>query len=226
MQKADIGNSVKYSPFWWRRKAWKKIRRLVSWLIRCRPTFVRQNKIPRVQYLNVGCGENVRNTFINLDYRWQPGIDICWDITRKNYPLADNNLIGIYSEHCLEHIDFESCRHSLAEFFRLLNSGGRVRLVVPDGEIYMDAYQAQKLDPDQKAPYGEAEDTVMISINRVMRGWGHQFIYDFTTLRLLLQEAGFTDVEKCALMVGTDPTLLIDSADREPESLYVEAVKP
>jgi len=49
-------------------------------------------------------------------------------------------------------------------------------------------------------------------------------MYDFETLKLILQEAGFTAVERSAFGEGRLATSL-DSEDRRLETLYVEAVK-
>jgi hypothetical protein len=64
----------------------------------------------------------------------------------------------------------------------------------------------------------------MISVNRVFRGDGHQFAWDFETLSLALNHAGFINVERRAFGEGADPMLLRDSAHRQIESLYIEAM--
>lgn len=40
-----------------------------------------------------------------------------------------------------------------------------------------------------------------------MRGWGHQFIYDFATLRATLEAVGFCDVVGCAVHDSPEPGL-------------------
>ena len=175
--------------------------------------------------LNVGCGFNPKDNFINLNYEWNPGIDICWDITAERIPLPSDSLEGVYTEHCLEHIPFEKCVETVKEFYRLLKPGGTVRIIVPDGQIYFDLYQAKKTDKSVQLPYAENEETPAISINRIFRGHGHLFIYDFETFALLLQKAGFRDIKKESYGTGRDSRLLIDQAHRAVESLYVEATK-
>ena len=81
------------------------------------------------EYLNVGCGPNFDNKFINLDYEWRPGLDLCWDIT-KGIPLKSQSIKGIYTEHCLEHINFDKAQAVLLEFNRILKLGGIVRVIV------------------------------------------------------------------------------------------------
>ena len=74
-------------------------------------------------------------------------------------------------------------------------------------------------------PYGENEKTPMISINRIFRSHGHQFIYDYETLEFLLNEAGFNNVKREGFRTGNDNRLLIDSPERVIESVYLEAIK-
>jgi predicted SAM-dependent methyltransferase len=186
---------------------------------------IRRNRIKDKVLLNVGCGFNPKDNFINLNYEWNPGIDICWDITAERIPLPSDSLEGVYTEHCLEHIPFEKCVETVKEFYRLLKPGGTVRIIVPDGQIYFDLYQAKKTDKSVQLPYAENEETPAISINRIFRGHGHLFIYDFETFALLLQKAGFRDIKKESYGTGRDSRLLIDQAHRAVESLYVEATK-
>ncbi len=64
-----------------------KVQYVVSFLIRGNTAFNRTKKNGTAKLLNVGCGPNPRPEFINVDYLWNPNIDICWDIAKKPYPL-------------------------------------------------------------------------------------------------------------------------------------------
>ena len=203
-----------------------KVQIVIGALIRGRIIFVSQKKIAMLEYLDVGCGPFVnQKDFVNLDYEWRPGVQVCWDIVRRKYPFPSNRFRGIYTEHCLEHIPLDSLDNNLAEFYRMLMPGGRIRIVVPDGELYFDIYQRQKLGSAEKMPYQEAYISPMARINGLFRNHGHQFIYDFETMRLLLERNGFKNVEKMSFQQGHDPRLIKDTASRSEESLYVEAVK-
>ena len=202
-----------------------KVQGLVAKAIRGNTFFINRQSIKDKVMLNVGCGPCPLDEFINLDYFWSPKIDICWDIVGKPYPLEDNSLEGIFTEHCLEHIPFESCLANLKEFYRMLKPNGTLRIVVPDGELYCDLYQQRKSNSGVQFPYGESEETGMISINRIFRIHGHLFIYDYETFELHLRNAGFSKIKKQKFRNGSDSRLLVDLEDRAIESLYVEAVK-
>ncbi len=116
--------------------SYSKVQFIIAALVRNRPFFLKQRALRRKAYLDIGCGPNLHHHFINLDYTWCPGIDICWDIT-KPIPLPDGVLKGVYSEHCLEHVTIETAEAVLRESWRLLRPGGTLRIVMPDGELYL-----------------------------------------------------------------------------------------
>jgi len=194
---------------------------------------IKRNRISQISnslssklYLDVGCGLNSHENFVNMDYHWTPNVDVCWDITTKKYPFPNNRFEGIFTEHCLEHISFEDCKKNLFEFFRVLKSGGVLRIVVPDGELYLDIYERRKKGEKVAMPYEDGYISPMHRINGVFRNHGHLFIYDFDTFRILLEEVGFKNIVKQTFQVGKLQALLIDTESRRSESLYVDAEKP
>jgi len=203
--------------------SYAKVRTFVSSLIRSKKLFIRKKNS---RLLNVGCGPYPKSNFINLDYCWEPAIDICWDIAKNKYPIPDQSLVGIYTEHCMEHIPFDTFIENCKEFYRMLQPNGTVRIIVPDGEIYFDIYQQKKEGKDAKMPYEENYISPMARINGLFRKYGHQFIYDFETMRKILEQVGFKDIRKEQFMHGRNADLLIDTDWRADESLYVEATRP
>lgn len=176
--------------------------------------------------MNVGAGPHARADFFNLDYDYHPGIDLFWDLT-KPLPMTNNIIGGVFTEHCLEHLPFETTQRALKEFHRVMLPGATIRISVPDGELYVRSYVDAR-----EMPFGEVERinsphwTPMQSINMAFYGHGHRFIYDYATLQRCLEKSGFKNVQKEKLGSGRDPKLLIDQPERECESLYVEASKP
>lgn len=226
---AQISNSLS-----WDRSIWDyiRVRRMVGRFLRNRRLQLWTTPLHSKHYLNVGCGGGPHPDFINLDYGWIRGLDLCWDIT-KGLPIKEGFIRGIFTEHVLEHIPFEDCGKILAEFRRVLEPGGTLRIIVPDAELYLDAYQRGKLgerinmpDGTPASPEGHFDVTPMMVINRIFRGHGHQYAYDFRTLKMMLENAGFVGVEKATFGNGRDKCLLIDLARRAYESLYVEASVP
>ena len=116
--------------------------------------------------LNVGCGPDAPESWINVDrsphilldrlplakralFRlgalaeehmtvWPSGI-LFHDI-RKPLPFSDGSAEAIYSAHMLEHLYYEEARNVLAEFRRLLSLTGILRLALPDSEQLAAAF--------------------------------------------------------------------------------------
>ncbi len=110
-----------------------------------------------------------------------------------------------------------------------MRPGAVLRTITPDGELY---FRECLKGPEAEVPYAEEDVarypfvTPMISVNRIFREHGHQFIWDFDTMREALARIGFADVTKCRYLEGLDPKLLRDTEHRRVELLYVEARKP
>ena len=180
--------------------------------------------VEKTAYLNAGCGPNIAPGFMNLDYYWRPGT-LCWDLTTA-LPFENSSLQGVYSEHCLEHLSYEDSSNVLKEFRRVLRPNGRLRVVVPDAELYVDLYLRHRNGENVVIPYEEELPikTPLFALNRIMRDFGHLYAYDFDALKDLIEKAGFRSITRAAYMSGGDQQLLVDTPDRACESLYIEAL--
>jgi predicted SAM-dependent methyltransferase len=156
---------------------------------------------------------------------------LCLDI-RKRLPFTDGSASRVLAEHVLEHLDFATDALNVArEVWRVLEVGGRFRVIVPDCERHLRAYIQgscegwQELGWDLSAMPADIH-TPMHIINHVFhQGGEHLFGYDFDTLELLLKKAGFSFVERCRFGESRDPRLAIDLDVHKAYSLYVDAVK-
>jgi predicted SAM-dependent methyltransferase len=208
-----------------------RVQRLLDRVLRGNRLGFKKHRVRAKEYLDIGCGLNVNETFIGLDYLWHPELDICCDVT-KGIPLPDSSLKGIYTEHCIEHLELVDTYELFAEFIRVLRPGGTVRIIVPDAEIYARGYIAVRDGTsDKPLPYREHDGldgiyTPVMSVNRIFKEWGHKFIYDFETLRAMLERRGFVDVVEESFRSGRDAIMLQDSDEHITESVYVEASKP
>jgi len=213
-----------------------KVQILLGNVIRNRAYQLTRPRLRGLTYLDIGCGLNPHDGFINLDYLWHPKVDVCWDITR-GLPFADGSMRGIFSEHCLEHFPLPAALALLREVRRVLAPGGTVRIVVPDGGLYLRLYGHHHAgDVSQRFPFQDKESfggfwTPMLSVNRIFYQdreslFGHRTMFDFDLLSGLLGSCGFTHMECRQFGAGRDPRLLIDTPARAVESLYVEASAP
>jgi len=187
--------------------------------------------------VNIGCGKNPIQGWINLDVVSYPGVYF-WDC-RSGLPFSDAAVAAIYSEHFFEHLDAETeARALLRECLRCLQPKGVLRLVVPDAGAYLRAYSgpwellADMRPLDRTADgwrdrwLGEVYQTRMQLMNAVFRQkYEHKYAYDAETLVLIVREAGFSDAIVQPFGISIDPKMAPDSKERRTESLYVEGVK-
>ncbi len=208
--------------------SYSKVQMVYSSIIRNSRAQLKGIDLRELRYLNVGCGQHPQPGFVNLDYNWAPGIEVCWDLERA-IPFLNESFEGVFSEHCLEHLPLATCRRVLGEIYRLLKPGGIARIVLPDAGLYLDLYQTRKAGHKGKFPF-ESNDpsqpaTPMAFVNQVFRDHGHLYAYDFETLKTLLEETGFKSVEQTTFGLGKLSALVVDNEWRKSESLYVEAMK-
>jgi SAM-dependent methyltransferase len=188
--------------------------------------------------VNVGCGFNVADGYVNIDVVNHPQV-FFWDC-RKSLPFDDASVEIIFAEHVLEHFEYPSqSANFLKECHRCLKSGGVVRIVVPDGALYLSLYDSSSwqemarvrpltwLDGGYKDGWLDmVYRTKMEFINSIFRqGTEHKFIYDFQTLELHMKDCGFDDVRRQGYGVSAAPGAPLDTEARRLESLYVEGIK-
>jgi predicted SAM-dependent methyltransferase len=201
-------------------------------------TSASQFKGQRNLRVNVGCGQNFAAGYINIDLYKGPNV-VFWDC-RKSLPFDDNSVDIVFAEHVLEHFEYPTQSSTfLKECFRCLSKGGVVRVVVPDGALYLKLYNSGSwegmipvrpliaCDRGYKDGWlNEIYKTRMEFINAIFRqGIEHKFIYDGETLESQLKDCGFEIVQRMEFGKTLSPIPALDSYPRKGESLYVEAVK-
>jgi predicted SAM-dependent methyltransferase len=180
--------------------------------------------------VNLGSGGKGQDGWVNIDICWHKDTTLRLDV-RRRLPFATGSVRRLLAEHVVEHMDF---KHDIplvfAEFRRILEPHGTVRIIVPDAGRYLQAYASgdekewRSLGWDLNALPDDLV-TPMHLINHVFhQGGEHLFGYDYATLEYALRNAGFQTVIKQQFGVSRDPLLAIDQANHRPYSLYVEAV--
>jgi len=82
---------------------------------------------PRLQ---IGAGSNVLAGWLNTDYFPDRADFIHLDATGR-FPFDDSSLDLIFSEHVIEHVPLDGGVNMIAESFRVLKPGGRLRISTP-----------------------------------------------------------------------------------------------
>jgi hypothetical protein len=84
--------------------------------------------------INLGCGEEILNNWINVDSRNTKKVNLRLDL-RQQLPFADNRAQFIFSEHFIEHLTYpKEAFNLLSECYRVLAHRGVLRISSPDGE--------------------------------------------------------------------------------------------
>jgi predicted SAM-dependent methyltransferase len=172
--------------------------------------------------LHFGCGPRILPGWVNIDGWNFPGIDIATDL-RQPLPVGDAKCRLIFTEHVFEHIDADYRMPVLREFFRILQPGGTLRIVVPDCEKFVDAYVRHDTAWFQTVLGGSSGGAE--GLNAVFTMHTHRVIDDFESLSATLHEAGFSHVERSSFNASAIPELRIDNdaSSRMQCSLYIEA---
>jgi len=89
--------------------------------------------------LNLGCGEDIKKNYVNMDLVKLPGVDVVWNINKTPWPFKDNTFDEIYTSHVLEHVD--DLIKIMKEIKRISKNKAKIIIRVPHfscGVSYMD----------------------------------------------------------------------------------------
>jgi SAM-dependent methyltransferase len=79
--------------------------------------------------LNMGCGLDIKEGYINLDLRDDINVDVIHNLNKFPYPFKDNEFDEILCKNVLEHL--ENTREVLKELKRIIKKDGVIILEVP-----------------------------------------------------------------------------------------------
>jgi methyltransferase family protein len=143
--------------------------------------------------LNVGCGPDTRPDHINLDMNAGPGVDVVCDVSRL--PFAGESMDGMLADDILEHFPHRMTRDVLAEWRRVLATGGDLVIRTPSLEGVIDVYENRPEGWGRED--GEHVDPVVIRLygGQDFDGNTHYTIFDIPSLGAVLHDLGFTILE-------------------------------
>ena len=200
--------------------------RLMSRLSPFKRKKIRELKKKKNVKLHWGCGSTKLPGWTNIDGWKSPATDLVTDL-RESIPLSNNSTSFIFTEHVLEHVTIEEGAKVLKEFYRILNTNGVARIVVPDLELCCEAFIKGELSWFKKVGIPAQSSTAGMGFNSIFYNHSHRYIYDYDSLVIMLKEAGFKKISKSSFNGSIYEELQIDKTDesRQLVSLYVEAIK-
>ncbi len=175
--------------------------------------------------LNLGCGKNLKQGFINIDI--SKGSNLRLDL-RKRLPFKKNSVDYIYSEHFFEHISYtdKTAILCLYDYLRILKQGGKIKIVIPDMESCFKAYTNKdfnyfnRLGVEKLIPQSKKYFSIIDNINYAVYQFGeHKYCYDYEKMNLLLKSVGFKNIKKDKFNPSEDTEF------RKYYSMYIIAQK-
>lgn len=210
-------------------------------------TPARQQKL----YVQYGCGLCAPDGWLNFDasptLRLQklplvggavPGPkfpkNVRYGDIRKGLPLPDGSADAVYCSHVLEHLALEDFREALKNTYRLLKPGGTFRFVLPDLRYHIEQYM-RSTEPDAATKL--VEGLLLGQVRRprglvgLLRSWAgnadHRWMWDFESMKLELERAGFVNVRRAAMGDNPDPMFAkVEEERRWTNQLGMECRKP
>lgn len=81
-----------------------------------------------IKKLNLGCGNDIRKNWINLDIIAKKGINIIHDLNKLPLPFTNNSFDYILCKNILEHINYFPLMN---ELYRILKKNGILKIKIP-----------------------------------------------------------------------------------------------
>ena len=122
--------------------------------------------------LNIGCGYDIRNNWINLDKIALPGVTVVHDIETIPWPFDDSQFQNILCLNVLEHA---ACIPAMKEIHRILKPGGYVHVTVPHFSSWRNF-----IDPTHKHMFSVRTFEYFIKNSRSNRS----YYFDFSFSRI------------------------------------------
>lgn len=90
--------------------------------------------------LNLGCGTDIRDGYVNVDFRQTHSSVVQVDLSQFPWPFEDGSADEILMLDFLEHFPYSQTKLILLECYRILKTDGTVVAQVPDGNHLVRAF--------------------------------------------------------------------------------------
>ena len=162
--------------------------------------------LPDPLWLHFGCGENVLEGFLNLDFLPHDARVAEWDVLQpwpEAWPRAAK---GAFCEDTLEHFFLGEQLYILCEVNRVLETGGVFRVLMPALDRLLEYCRDFRPRRGEFLHETFAVETEADAINAGMRFSGHRWLHDDRSLVHLASQAGFVST-KTDCSTSTEPYL-------------------
>jgi len=176
--------------------------------------------------LHLGCGDHRLEGWWNLDLVPSGAVDALVDCAR-GLPFPDGAADFIHCEDLLEHVERPAGIALLRECFRVLRTGGVLRILTPDLSAIVERVYLGR-DPRHLAWCGRelAASGPCQALNMHLRMNGeHRFLYDEAELSGALAAIGFS-VARVRWNVSEHPELAYLDLRDFGLNLFLEATRP
>ena len=137
--------------------------------------------------LNLGCGQNKREGFVNIDKYATFEPDLVWDLEKTPYPFGAGSVTEIAATHVLEHLGqhTDTFLAIIKELYRVLAPGGKIDIKAP--HPHSDGYWG---DPTHVRPV--TPQIMSLFSNKNCRrfaelGWLHPPLADYLDVDLEIE---------------------------------------
>jgi len=163
------------------------------------------NPVPAVVaplFLNLGCGEQVLDGFVNLDFIPHDARVFPWNMLDLWPDVWAGAVDGAFSEDMLEHFFHAEQMYILCNMNRVLKSGGVTRTLMPSLPKLVEYGAAYEIGPDEVLYHAFGVETGADALNMGMRFSGHRWLHSPQSLARMAQLCGF-DVVPTTCAVST-----------------------
>jgi SAM-dependent methyltransferase len=190
----------------------RRVRRATNTMlgvVRTRLNLARQRTGPRM--LEIGPGPERIAGFETLNVVPGPNVDYLGDAA-KRLPFRDATFDVIYASHVVEHIPWYQTQSALREWVRVLASGGRMEVWVPNGLLIcktlvdFELTGENRIDRDGWYRFNDEKDPCKWAAGRLFTygdGTGrpddpnwHRAMFTPRYLRFVLESVGLSDVRE------------------------------
>jgi hypothetical protein len=147
--------------------------------------------LPDPLWLHLGCGENVLDGFLNLDFLPHDARVAEWEMLDPWPASWPTPARGALSEDMLEHVFLAEQLYVLCELNRALAGGATFRLLMPSLARLRNYCRSSTLRPGELLHDTAAVETEADALNAGLRLSGHRWLHDDQSLAHLARCAGF-----------------------------------